>query len=319
MEKLISVIVPVYNVEKYIHRCVDSILAQTYTNLEIILVDDGSPDNCPAICDEYAKKDSRIKVIHKENSGLSSARNAGLDIATGDYIGFIDSDDYIASDMYKKLYKSIIENDSDMAICNYEFVNEQGKSLNNNMPVPNGVYSAKEALAFLQIDNYGAFVSACNRLFSKNLFDNFRFPIGKLNEDNFTAYQLIYRCGNIVMLSEPLYSYLQHSDSIMHQKITIRRFDELQALIEKKIFYEQNGFDSYIKPSELQILYIYRQLRVQIKNVNQEEKFLLDEYDSLAKSIYKDNLKTCSWKDHLFFKCYPLYKLILSLKEKLIK
>ncbi len=113
----ISVIVPIYKVEEYLHRCIDSIINQTYTNLEIILVDDGSPDNCPMICDEYAKKDSRIRVIHKKNGGLSDARNAGLEIATGEYIGFVDSDDWIHKDMYHILYKNIIEKDADIAEC----------------------------------------------------------------------------------------------------------------------------------------------------------------------------------------------------------
>ena len=119
---LITVIVPVYNVEKYLTRCVDSIINQTYKNLEIILVDDGSTDSSPAICDNYAKKDSRINVIHKQNNGASSARNAALDIASGDYIGFVDSDDYINRDMYASLFDSIVDSGSDMAICESEYV-----------------------------------------------------------------------------------------------------------------------------------------------------------------------------------------------------
>lgn len=118
-EDLISIIVPVYKVENYLSKCLDSMICQTYKNIEIILVDDGSPDNSGKICDDYAKKDSRIKVIHKENGGLSDARNAGLKIATGKYIGFVDSDDYISVEMYEKLYNQAKKEDADIACCNY--------------------------------------------------------------------------------------------------------------------------------------------------------------------------------------------------------
>lgn len=123
MNELISVIVPVYNVEKYSERCIESIINQTYKNLEIILVDDGSPDTCPMICDEYAKKDDRIVVIHKENGGLSDARNAGIEIAKGEYFAFIDSDDYISEEFLSKLYMSLKSNSAFMSICNFDYVN----------------------------------------------------------------------------------------------------------------------------------------------------------------------------------------------------
>ena len=137
-DELITVIVPVYKVEKYLDRCVQSIVDQTYTNLEIILVDDGSPDNCPKMCDEWAKKDKRIKVIHKQNGGLSDARNAGLEKAKGKYVGFVDSDDYISPIMYEKLYKCIIDNQADMAMCGFSTVDEKGKvTYINELNLPN--------------------------------------------------------------------------------------------------------------------------------------------------------------------------------------
>ena len=127
MDSLISVIVPIYNVEKYLERCVESIINQTYKNLEIILVDDGSPDNCPQMCDDYAKKDSRIKVVHKKNGGLSDARNAGMKVATGEYVSFIDSDDYISLDFYETLLETIVDNDSDIVECSVVKFYENGK------------------------------------------------------------------------------------------------------------------------------------------------------------------------------------------------
>ena len=125
MSDKISVIVPVYKVEKYLNRCVQSIASQTYENLEIILVDDGSPDNCGVLCDEWVQKDSRIKVVHKENGGLSSARNAGVAVATGAYVGFVDSDDYIHPQMYEKLYEALVENGADISICGCDYVDEE--------------------------------------------------------------------------------------------------------------------------------------------------------------------------------------------------
>ena len=129
MNELISIIIPIYNVEKYLHCCINSVIRQTYKNLEIILIDDGSPDNCGKICDEYAKKDNRIKVIHKENGGLSSARNAGLDIAKGEYISFVDSDDYVAENFIEKLYKLCKENDADIAECDFYRIKANEKSM----------------------------------------------------------------------------------------------------------------------------------------------------------------------------------------------
>lgn len=146
---LISVIVPVYKVERYLCRCVDSIIAQTYTNLQIILVDDGSPDGSGAICDDYAAKDPRITVIHKENGGLSDARNAGLGAARGSYIGFVDSDDYISVDMYEKLYKAIVACNADMSVCNFRYVDENGNNMeerNNALPVKDEVIDGMTAL-----------------------------------------------------------------------------------------------------------------------------------------------------------------------------
>lgn len=132
MDKLISVIVPIYNVEKYLTKCIESIINQTYENLEIILVDDGSPDNCPIICDEYAKRDSRVKVIHKKNGGLSDARNAGLDIATGEYIMFIDSDDFVEIDMMESMMNNMIDNNVDLVVCNIKYIYDNSEKVKYN-------------------------------------------------------------------------------------------------------------------------------------------------------------------------------------------
>ena len=146
---LISVIVPVYKVEKYLDRCINSIVNQTYRNLEIILVDDGSPDNCPAMCDEWAQKDPRIRVIHNPHKGLGSARNTGIDAARGSLIGFVDSDDYVYPNMYQRLYELMTENDADLSVCEYTRVDEEGRKISDNSnKLPAGLTTGEYMLKF---------------------------------------------------------------------------------------------------------------------------------------------------------------------------
>jgi len=186
MSDLISIIIPVYNVEKYLERCVKSVINQTYKNLEIILVDDGAKDNSGKMCDELSKLDSRIKVIHKENGGLSDARNFGLKIATGDYIGFVDSDDYIADDMYETLYHTIKNNNADISIVSfYEMYKEKviGVRDSGNLEILSKQEAMKELLIDTKIQSY-----AWNKLFKKELFNDLKFPTGK----NFEDIELLY-------------------------------------------------------------------------------------------------------------------------------
>ena len=177
MAKKISVIVPVYKVEPYLSRCLDSIINQTYRNLEIILVDDGSPDRCGEICDEYARQDSRIRVIHKANGGLSDARNHGIDVAIGDYIAFVDSDDYIATDMYEKMLARLELDNSDMVVCNYyRFDEGSAPPKDGYIQLPDRVLTQDEAFDFyLQIG--GDYVSAWNKLYKRTIFDDLRYPV----------------------------------------------------------------------------------------------------------------------------------------------
>ena len=148
----VSIVVPIYNVEKYLKQCIESIINQTLQDIEIILVDDGSPDNCPQICDEYAKKDSRIKVVHKKNGGLSSARNAGIEVATGDFIGFVDSDDYIELDMYEKMYNIAKENHVDFVVSDYYKVSDKGKII-TTIDMNEGIYDKNRIIKEIFIKN----------------------------------------------------------------------------------------------------------------------------------------------------------------------
>lgn len=212
---LISVIVPIYNVEKYLRKCIESILLQHYKNLEVILVDDGSPDNCGAICDEYAKKDSRVRVIHKENGGLSSARNAGIDAAKGDYIGFIDSDDTIESFMYQKLMDSILVNDTKISVCTFNYIFDDGKKLAK----PNLGEDRKFDFyhAMIEMNSHRLFdMGACTKLFSIDLFNNIRFPEGKLSEDFYIMYKIFDKAQYVSYVATPCYNYFQRKNSITH-------------------------------------------------------------------------------------------------------
>ncbi len=229
---LISIIVPIFNVEKYIRQCVDSILCQTYKEIEIILVDDGSPDNCGKICDEYASIDERVIVIHKENGGLSSARNAGIDIAKGEYLGFIDADDWIKPDMYESMLENMIKHDADISVCGsyLSFVNSN---------IPN--YDKKEFLlltpeqAIVESLNGIKFnVAAWDKLYKKSIFEDLRYPEGMLYEDRLIIIEVFDKCKNVVVDTEPKYYYRQRSNSIM-KSIHISEMLAAMDMFEQKI------------------------------------------------------------------------------------
>lgn len=211
---IVSVIIPVYKVEPYLHRCVDSILVQTYTNLEIFLVDDGSPDNCGMICDEYAQKDKRIKVIHKKNGGLSDARNVAIDIATGEYITFVDSDDYVDTGYVDYLYQLVLQNQCQVAIvqpCSfYENTKPNKKRITERIEVFSSMEAIKMMFYQKQIET-----SAWGKLYHKSLFETgIRYPKGLLFEDNPVTFRLLYQSNQVVVSNKQLYFYLIRPDSI---------------------------------------------------------------------------------------------------------
>jgi len=235
---LISIIIPVYKVEEYLEKCIESVLKQTYTNLQIILVDDGSPDNCGKICDEYAKKDSRIEVIHKVNGGLSDARNVGIAKAKGKYIGFVDSDDYIKEDMYEILINLIKEYDADVSICNLYDVIDGKEYIRNN---ENGIqeYSRLEILKEVLLDkNIQSY--AWNKLYKKELFDEIKYPIGKKYEDIGTTFYVFEKCNKIVVTSKPEYYYLKRSDSLVNNVTESTVLDYTDIIIQRYLYTQKN-------------------------------------------------------------------------------
>lgn len=220
-EDLISVIIPVYCVEKYLDKCVQSIIEQTYNNLEIILVDDGSPDRSGEMCDAWRLKDDRINVIHKQNGGLSSARNSGIEIASGQWIVLIDSDDYVAPYMIEKLYVAVKSADAALGICNYMYVDENGKGIsekNYYFPVKDEVLTGLDTLNKLFEDRSVFFITAVNKIYKKELLDKIRFPIGKIHEDEYTAHLFLGESERVACISDICYFYVQRAGSIMNSE-----------------------------------------------------------------------------------------------------
>ena len=223
----ISIIVPVYKVEKYLNECIDSILAQTFTDFELILVDDGSPDNCPALCDAAAEKDSRIRVIHQQNKGLSGARNAGIEIARGNWLSFIDSDDSIDRTFCEKLYHAVKKYGTKMAVSNILYLEADGSvSVYKDLPLRDEVLTREEYAHRIRST---PLVHATTKLYSRDIFETFRFPVGKLYEDACILPDLLEKITETVCVAEPLYHYRINPASIMHRKVTLKNLEEVHA------------------------------------------------------------------------------------------
>ena len=249
---LISVIVPVYKVEPYLDRCVQSIIDQTYSNLEIILVDDGSPDNCPAMCDAWAEKGPRIKVIHKDNGGLSDARNAGMEVASGELIGFIDSDDWIEPNMYQLLYDNMQRNNADISVCGVE-MNWEG-NLPPHMLTCKGncVLSTEDAMRAI-IEESWLKQPVWYKLYKTDQIKNIPFAVGKYHEDVFWSYQAIAKARRISVCDTPCYHYIQRGNSIMGTSFSLKRLDALEAQ-ENRLQYLSVHFPSLVSTAKIQLL-----------------------------------------------------------------
>lgn len=271
-QPLISVIVPVYNVEKYLKKCVDSITSQTYKNLEILLVDDGSTDSSGQICNEFEKNDARIKVIHKKNGGLSDARNAGLDRAKGQYYAFIDSDDYIQDNTIEIMLNAIKKNKSEIAVCNMIRFLEEGETVQFYCPTNHEVlYQGNQRYKTLNQP------SVCNKLFEAKLFEGIRFPKGKYYEDTFVYHEVLYRANSIVLTGTDSYWYLSREDSILGQpQYTERYFDFIEAVYKRADFLLKHDVQPYAKEACLSLYAAIANAESNIEeNTKTIEKFLI--------------------------------------------
>ena len=287
-KSIISVIVPVYNVEQYLRKCVDSIMCQTYADLEIILIDDGSPDKSPEICDEYAKKDCRIRVIHQKNGGLGYARNVGICNAQGDFITFIDSDDYVSSDYVECLYEGLIELEADIAIASfYPFKDNVKCQRFSEIDAFIDVQKSEAMSRYCSINAELSmpFISACNKLYRRNLFDRIEFPKGKLYEDAFTTYKLIDKAKKIVYTPSKLYYYRINPQSILGQSFKEKHLEMVEAFRSGCDFFnrkeEKEIASMFIPPLLMREIYCWWGAKLILKN------------QCLAQKVIKDYRKDC--------------------------
>ena len=251
----ISVIVPIYRVEKYLPACIESILNQTFTDFELILVDDGSPDACPHICDETAKRDARVRVIHQANAGLSAARNAGIEIAQGEWLSFIDSDDFVAPEFLQTLHDAAVKAGTDGAVCSVRLVSEDGQPIETpeTMRVPNGVTTGREILRKIGDPACMPYTVAVGKLWKRTVYRTLRYPLGRRNEDTFVFAELYDTAKTVAQVSSPLYAYRQRAGSIMHEKVTLRNLDEMWAFVNCFDVLRAHGYDDLLPEAEKRV------------------------------------------------------------------
>ena len=264
---LISVIVPIYKVEKYLRECIESIISQSYVNLEIILIDDGSPDLCPIICDEYAEKDIRVKVIHKENGGVSSARNSGLRIASGEYIGWVDPDDYIDKKMFECMLKLLIENDADISVCSVNYFGNNEGIINYG----DTILCRHEYLKLLLSNKIQSFL--CNKLFRADLFDKIEFPVGDIYEDVMVQHLIAEKADRVVTTSDIFYYYRQRTGQITQCLGESDFLSLFSAVQSRSKYYVGTEYYPYAVYNEFVVLrdFIY-QFDTKSKRINIDEK-----------------------------------------------
>lgn len=243
MSPIVSVIIPAYNVAKHLNKCLDSVVSQTLRDIEIILIDDGSTDDTPRLCDEWGQKDERIRVVHQSNVGLAETRNRGVALATAPFVGFVDSDDWIEPDMYQRLYEAHLRYDADLVVCNFhmDFVEEGTTELMHDKP--SGLYPKAEALFRLMMEK-GLDCYSWNKLYRRSLFDGVIYPKGRWMEDHATTYKLYFNAERIAYIETPLYHYIRHGGSFTMSSSVLKEADYFQAILERRAFFLEHPFFS---------------------------------------------------------------------------
>lgn len=276
----VSIIIPIYNEEAYLHRCVQSVISQTHRDLEIILVDDGSTDGSADICDRFAMQDSRIRVIHQDNQGLSAARNAGLDIATSGYIQFVDSDDWILPTMTEELLSVLREDASDVAQCDFYKASESSENELSHIALNTETSSLPERntysgdALYLQLPRHHMrTVVQWNKLFKKEIFDDLQFPVGKLHEDEFVIHRELIQMNSLSWLGRKLYVYTENPKSITHQRTLKNSIHICEAYLDRARFYVDNNIYSVAPISYAMLL---RAVAYVEKEANSQEDMQID-------------------------------------------
>lgn len=320
---LISVIVPVYKVEKYLNRCVDSILAQTFTDFELILIDDGSPDNCGKICDEYEQKDSRIHTIHQKNGGLSSARNSGIDWvfqnSDSQWLTFIDSDDWVHPQYLDLLLSAANTHSADISICEYTeidkyFISAPVNDSSAQKLTPEEIFVCRRVTATI----------ACAKLYKKICFKDIRYPAGKLHEDEFTTYKILFQKSHISYLNENLYFYYTNPNSIVRSEWSPKRLDAIEALEEQIAYFQKKHYVNALKNAKEILLW---SIISQIEAIKTSENYkhfaskLKKKLKLCVKEYKKDLNLSIKTNSNIYETLYPkrtkIYWVFVSLLRKL--
>ena len=318
---LISIIVPIYGVEDYLDHCVASICAQTYENLEIILVDDGSKDRCPAMCDDWAKKDERIRVIHKVNGGLSDARNAGIRIASGEFISFIDSDDLVEKTFIQSMYETLKKTGCDVCECGVRLIGEDEQSLRiRAYPIGTDILSREDAICRL-VKEEGIYQTVWNKLYKRALIEDLWFPVGKYHEDDFWTYRVFDRIKALAVINTPLYVYRQRNASIMGSGYQLKRLDTISARIGRMRFFAKDPVLGPLTKARIQFDYLYH-LQCVLRFLKGKERhkavgYLLKHIRQLKVIDYTDSGISLKYK--LWFCMFRRFPLVVANIRNILK
>ena len=322
MNELISIIVPIYGAEPYLRRCIDSILGQTYSNLEVILVDDESPDQSGKICDEYKFKDDRVKVIHQKNAGAAGARNSGIEVAKGRYIAFADPDDFISENMLEYLYKAINENDADISVCNFRKFPEDSKIVEENFLYDslekNMIISEDDRIKYMFLEKYVDSIIFWNKLYKKELWEKEKIPLIRAYEDEAVLYKILDNADRIVYLDGELYYYMiRKSGSITTQDFSEKRLLRLEVLKNRMDYYLRNKKWNYF----IEMLFVYKTDLLKVMELIEDSgKFsisIISKYQKIYRKyclkyllIHSKNLKNTithlwfAWMPQLYYRRY---------------
>ena len=309
-ESLVSIIIPVYKVEKYLDRCVKSVVDQTYKNLDIILVDDGSPDSCPEICDKWVAKDLRIRVLHKKNGGLSDARNKGMEIALGEYIAFIDSDDWIDGNWIETLITEAKRKKCEIAIGCTRLCSDEDETILLRGK-KGGVYSNVNMVCDL-IEGKNVFPTACDKLYKTELVTDELFKIGKINEDEFWTWRILWKANKVVCCENVNYNYFQNSESIMGSKYSVKRLDGLDARLERYNALKQIEEIGNVCNKRLVWDCIYHMQQVCLWMKAEDKKKAIEHIKDVADQIDYKTIHTNSLKEYVWMKLFKWMPIITA-------
>ena len=304
MKPLVSVIIPVYNISEYVTKCLESVVLQSYENLEIIVVDDGSTDESGKICDKIALKDSRLKVYHRKNGGLSSARNFGISKAHGEYVALVDGDDFVKKDFVKAMVIAVEETGAEVVVCGFdEFVTREK------------VLSGKEAAIKLLVEQENMEIVAWNKLYRRELFDGIEYPVGEKHEDNLTTYKILAKAEKVAYVSKSLYSYVKRPGSIMNEAKLVERLSARYKAAEEAVKYFRNNKELR-QAAEVAVLtskYAFMDAAVK-KEISQEYYALSLEWIKKHKNELKNNkFMTKKLKLYNFLNSIKLYKVFRTI------